>query len=162
MHNGVVHTVRRLAAGDLAAVRNIVGGLPDYFTSDVPDQAEQDAAEHGGWVLTDSGTVVGFAVLARRSSGGAEILWMAVDPARRGHGLGTALLQHMLGELAADGIRVVEVKTLDRSADYQPYEATRAFWERRGFVHVDTIDPLPGWAPGNPAGIYVAALRPTR
>jgi hypothetical protein len=27
---------------------------------------------------------------------------------------------------------------------------------------VDTIDPLPEWPPGNPAAIYVAALRPTR
>jgi hypothetical protein len=35
--------------------------------------------------------------------------------------------------------------------DDQPYEATRAFWERRGFVQVATIDPLPGWQPGNPA-----------
>jgi hypothetical protein len=74
-------------------------------------------------------------VAARRSPGAAEILWIAVGPAWRG---------------------------LDRSADYRPYEATRAFWERRGFVQVDTIDPLPGWEPGNPAAIYVAALRPTR
>jgi GNAT superfamily N-acetyltransferase len=87
---------------------------------------------------------------------------MAVDPARRGHGLGTVLLGRMLDELAADGVSVVEAKTLDRSADYQPYEATRAFWERKGFVQIDTIDPLPGWQPGNPAAIYVAALRPTR
>jgi GNAT superfamily N-acetyltransferase len=155
-------TVRRLAAGDRAAVRQIVCALPDYFTSDVPDQVEGDVADHEGWVLDDSGGVAGFAVVARRSPGGAEILWMAVDSARRGHGLGTVLLQRMLGGLAADGVSVVEVKTLDRSADYQPYEATRAFWERRGFVHVDTIDPLPGWPPGNPAAIYVAALRPTR
>jgi hypothetical protein len=45
---------------------------------------------------------------------------------------------------------------------YRPYEATWAFWERNGFVHIDTIDPLPGWEPGNPAAIYVAALCPTR
>jgi len=32
------------------------------------------------------------------------------------------------------------------------------FWERAGFVQMDTIDPLPGWQPGNPAAIYVAAL----
>jgi hypothetical protein len=56
----------------------------------------------------------------------------------------------------------VEAKTLDRSSGYRPYEATRVFWERNGFVHVDTIDPLPGWKAGNPAAIYVAALRPTR
>ena len=68
----------------------------------------------------------------------------------------------VLDHLGADRISVVEAKTLDRSSGYRPYEATRAFWERNGFVHVDTIDPLPGWEPGNPAAIYVAALRPTR
>ena len=57
---------------------------------------------------------------------------------------------------------MVEAKTLDSSSGYQPYEATRAFWERNGFVHIDTIDPLPGWEAGNPAAIYVAALCPTR
>ena len=56
----------------------------------------------------------------------------------------------------------MEAKTLDSSSGYRPYEATRAFWERNGFVHVDTIDPLPDWQPGNPAAIYVAAIRPTR
>jgi GNAT superfamily N-acetyltransferase len=157
-----VLAVRRLAAGDVAAARRIVCDLPDYFTSDVPDKVERDAADHDGWVVTDSGAVAGFAVVARRPPGGAEILWMAVDPAQRGHGLGTVLLQRILGELARGGVSVVEVKTLDRSAGYQPYEATRAFWERSGFVYVDTIDPLPGWPPGNPAAIYIAALRPTR
>jgi hypothetical protein len=56
----------------------------------------------------------------------------------------------------------VLTKTLDRSSGYGPYEATRAFWERNGFIQVNTIDPLPGWQPGNPAAIYVAAIRPTR
>jgi GNAT superfamily N-acetyltransferase len=87
---------------------------------------------------------------------------MAVDPGRRGHGDGTVLLNHVLDDLAGTGILLVEVKTLDRSAGYPPYEATRAFGERRGFVQVDTIDPLPGWEPGNPAAIYIAALQPTR
>ena len=38
---------------------------------------------------------------------------------------------------------------------------TSARW-RRGDPANGTIDPLPGWEPGNPAAIYVAALRPTR
>jgi len=61
---------------------------------------------------------------------------------------------------AEDGPAAVAAKTLDRSSGYRPYEATRAFWARNGFVHIDTIDPLPGWPPGNPAAIYVAAVRP--
>lgn len=154
--------VRRFTAGDAPAVIAIIRGLPDYFTDDVPAKAARDAARHEAWVLTDDETVVGIAVAARKSPGGAEVLWLAVAAARRGRGHGTRLLGHVLDHLAADGISVVEAKTLDRSSGYRPYEATRAFWERNGFVHVDTIDPLPDWAPGNPAAIYVAALRPTR
>lgn len=151
-----------MAARDFPAVVRIVQALPDYFTEDVPQQVETDAAVHGGWVLTDADAIAGFAVTARKSAGAAEILWMAVDPARRGRGEGTVLLGHVLADFAGSGVSVVEAKTLDSSAGYRPYETTRAFWERRGFVHVDTIDPLPGWPPGNPAAIYIAALRPTR
>lgn len=86
---------------------------------------------------------------------------MAIDPAWRGRGHGTFLLNRVLDDLAADGVSVVEANTLDGSAGYRPCEATRAFWERRGFDQVDTIDPLPGWQPGNPAAIHVAALRST-
>jgi ribosomal protein S18 acetylase RimI-like enzyme len=154
--------VRRFEAGDAPAAAAIICGLPDYFTDDVPAKVEREAASHQAWVLTDSGEVAGFAVAARKSPGGAEILWIAIDAARRGRGHGTRLLSHVLDHLGADRISVVEAKTLDRSSGYRPYQATRAFWERNGFIHIDTIDPLPGWQPGNPAAIYVAALRPTR
>jgi GNAT superfamily N-acetyltransferase len=154
--------VRRFAAGDAPAAVAIIRGLPDYFTPDVPDKLEHDAACHEGWVITEGGTVAGITVVARKSPAGAEILWMAIEAARRGRGHGTTLLGHVLDHLAEAGISVVEAKTLDRSSGYRPYEATRAFWERNGFVHVDTIDPLPDWPPGNPAAIYVAALRATR
>jgi GNAT superfamily N-acetyltransferase len=154
--------VRRFEAGDAPAAVAIIQGLPEYFTDDVPAKVERDAARHEGWVITDSGAVVGVAVAAPKSPAGAEVLWIAVDARHRGQGYGTQLLSSVLDHLAAAGIRVVEAKTLDRSSGYPPYEATRAFWERNGFVHVDTIDPLPGWPPGNPAAIYVAALRPTR
>jgi ribosomal protein S18 acetylase RimI-like enzyme len=154
--------VRPFQAGDGPAVTAIIRGLPDYFTDDVPAKAEHDAASHQAWVITDSGTVAGFTIAARKSPGGAEILWIAVDASRRGRGHGTALLGHVLHHLADSGISDVEAKTLDRSSGYRPYEPTRAFWERNGFIHIDTIDPLPGWPPGNPAAICVAALRPTR
>lgn len=155
-------SVRPFRAEDIQGVLTIVRGLPDYFTEDVPGKVEREAAVHDTWVLTDAGTVAGFTVAARANAVAAEIRWMAVDRARRGQGLGSALLGHVLDQLTADGVHVVEVKTLDRSAGHPPYEATRAFWERNGFIQIDTIDPLPDWGPGNPAAIYVAALRATR
>lgn len=145
--------------GELVA---IVEGLPDYFTNDVSGKLVHDVARHEAWVVTQAGAIAGFAVVARRSPLAAEILWMAVAAARRGTGLGRALVDRVLDSLGQAGTSVVEVKTQDASAGYAPYEATRAFWERNGFVHVDSIDPFPEWGPGNPAAIYVAALRPTR
>jgi hypothetical protein len=75
--------VRRFQAGDAPAAAAIIRGLPDYFTEDVPAKAERDAASHEAWVTTESGTVTGIAIAARKSAAGAEILWIAVDAARQ-------------------------------------------------------------------------------
>lgn len=111
---------------DLEACLQIVRALPDFFTEDVPTRVRGDLERHDGWVIVDAGEVVGFAIVDRRSSQAAEILWIAVQPARRDTGFGTLLLNHVLGVLRDQGIALVEVKTLDRSADYAPYEATNA------------------------------------
>jgi GNAT superfamily N-acetyltransferase len=153
--------VRRWLPDDLGACLDIVRALPDYFTDDVPDAIRSDFVRHEGWVAED-GIPVGLVIVDRRASGAAEILWAAVHPTRRGAGIGTLLIEHVLDALVAEGVLLVEAKTLDGAAGYAPYEATRAFWERRGFVQVDTIDPMPGWQPGSPCAIYVAALGGTR
>ena len=154
--------VRAATADDVAGCQVVVRGLPDFFTPDVPDTVAADMAHHESWVVTAGGEVVGFAGVDRRSPTAVELLWAAVADRRRGWGLGTRLFEHELAVLAAGGVRLVEVRTLDASAGYAPYEATRGFWEARGFVQVDRIDPYPGWQPGNPCAIYVAALAPTR
>jgi ribosomal protein S18 acetylase RimI-like enzyme len=154
--------VRPALPADADACGEVVRSLPDFFTPDVPATVAADLARLDASVVTDGEQVVGFVVVDRRSPRAAEVVWAAVAASRRGAGAGTALLDHVLDGLAADGVLVVEVKTLDRSAGYPPYEATLAFWEGRGFVQVDTIDPLPGWTPGNPCALYVAALASTR
>jgi hypothetical protein len=125
--------IRPFDAADAPAATAIIRGLPDYFTGDVPAKLERDAA--CGWRSTPPGA-------ARATGPGCSATsWTTWPPPASASW---------------------EVKTLDRSAGYAPYEATRAFWERNGFVYLDMIDPLPDWQPGSPAAIYVAALRPTR
>jgi len=154
--------VRQATNDDLAACQAIVRGLPDFFTDDVPEAVARDLAAHRGWVVVDGEAVAGFAIVDQRGTRAAEVLWAAVRHDRRNQGLGSVLLDHVLDELSEAGVAVVEAKTLDSSAGYEPYVATRAFWERHGFVQIDTIDPLPGWQPGNPSAIYACALRSTR
>ncbi|WP_165912890.1 GNAT family N-acetyltransferase [Tamaricihabitans halophyticus] len=155
-----VLAVRRAKPADAGDCVAIVRGLPEYFTEDVPDKVAADLLAHSTWLAVDGRTPVGFAIVERRFAHAAEILWFAITASRRGHGVGSWLLDRVLGELSEDGLRLIEVKTLDAGAGYEPYRATRAFWEKHGFLKIDTIDPLPDWSPGNPAAIYVASLPP--
>ena len=160
--DAAVSAVRRAEPEDAAACVAIVRDLPDYFTDDVPRKVTDDLEGHQGWVIAAGNDVAGFAIVDRRSPRTVEILWAAVRRDLRGSGHDGRLIDHVLDRLSAEGVELVEVKTQDRSADYPPYEATRVFWEHHGFIQFDTIDPLPGWQPGNPAALYVCALRTTR
>ena len=142
---------------DAEACTAIIRMLPDYFDDHAREQTRLDVRRHGAWLLEDTGGLVSLVVAERRGRV-AEILWMATRPDARRHGHGGTLLKHVLSELQREGVVMVEVKTLDASAEYEPYEATRAFYERMGFVHLDTIDPYAGWEPGNPCAIYALAL----
>ena len=160
MTGSTTRRVRRAEPGDVSACVDIVAGLPEFFTPDVVDKVRADLLTHDCWVLVEDGAVAAFAIVARRGrcrQAVAEVLWAATSAALRNRGIGTALIEQVLDELG-DDTRLVEVKTLDPSAGYEPYLATYAFWTARGFVHVDTIDPLPGWAPGNPCAILITAI----
>jgi len=154
-------TVRPITPRDADACPRIVRELPEFFTRDVPDRVREDIKRHRCWVVGPGTHVYGFAVVEHREALVAKILWTAVAAEHRNAGLGGALVRAVLRALRAEGVHLVQTKTLDRSAGYRPYEATIRFWERHGFVQTDTIDPMPGWEPGKPSAILVAALAPT-
>lgn len=155
-------TVREAGPGDADLCVAVLAGLPDYFTPNTHDELRAELPHGRTWVaVDDTDGVCGFVHVMRRYPSAAEITYLAVRSKQHRRGIGRALVSHALSALAADGVAVVEAKTLDASSDYAPYVATRAFWESQGFVQVDMIDPLPGWQPGNPSAIYVAALKPT-
>jgi GNAT superfamily N-acetyltransferase len=79
-----------------------------------------------------------------------DLYWMAVDPALQGSGLGTALLEAM--ELRLAGVaRLIVVETAGR----HDYQATRAFYEARGYQPVCRIPDF--YAPGDDQVVYVKA-----
>lgn len=153
--------MRVAEARDLEGCVAVLARLPTHFTPDTHDDLRDRWGAGAAWVA-DADGVVGFVHVERRYPAAAEVTFAGVVPDRQRHGIGRRLVDAALSTLAADGVALVEAKTLDESAGYEPYVATRAFWDRCGFRQLDCIDPLPGWQPGNPSAIYVAALRPTR
>ena len=137
----------------------IAEALPESFTASGLDALRQDLDHHGALVAASERSVLGFAVLSWKSPTIAEILWFAVAEEHQRRGVGAALLARLCEDALEAGIRLLEVKTLAASASSPEYEAARHFYEDRGFELLETIDPYPGWEPGNPCAIYVRSLR---
>lgn len=81
-----------------------------------------------------------------------DLYWIVVDRTRHGTGIGSQLLKEVEHRLMADGCRLVVVETSSRA----DYEATRGFYEARGYTRAATI---PGYyAPGDDLVIYTKDL----
>jgi len=142
----------------IAACLSIARGMPQYFNERGIAMMTEDLKKHLLYVAVDLGTVVGFLTILRKSQQVAEISWIAVKPGYQHQGIGSALIDHVVDELRSEGVKLLVVKTLSEDVEYPPYEITRRFYRKKGFIHLETIDPYPEWEPGNPCAIYVKVL----
>ena len=136
----------------------ILDSLPSWFG--IPE-ANQDYAEtadtHPSVIASVDGDDVGITTIKHHSPYAAEVYLMAVKPAHHRHGVGTAMLRHLEGSLAASGVEFLQVKTLSAARPDPGYDATRAFYLAYGFRPLEEFPTL--WDPANPALQMIKAVR---
>ncbi|WP_456366734.1 GNAT family N-acetyltransferase [Thermococcus sp.] len=138
------------------ACLEIAKALPEWFNEAGLKAMERDLKSETTFIAVENDRVLGFITIKSINKKALEILWMAVRREFRGKGIGTEML-HFTEEWAVKrGFEVLVVKT-SGDLSYKPYDETRKFYERRGFVRVALIDPYPEW--GEEALIYVKCLR---
>lgn len=71
-------------------------------------------------------------------------------------GLGHQLVQAILEWCAKENFVFLTVKTLDESADYPPYNGTRAFYRKEGFLPLEVFPTF--WDEDNPC-LFLALHR---
>lgn len=101
------------------------------------------------------GAAAGVLLAVRHFPAAAEIYLMAVDPAMHRQGAGRALVEALERDLVADGVRLLQVKTLGPSHPDQGYRLTRLFYQGMGFEPLEETADL--W-PQNPCLIMVKVL----
>lgn len=137
----------------------IARGLRTHFDDRAMERMPRDLREHRLLVAVDGeDRVVGFITLEAVDDRVMEITWMGVRPDMHRRGVGSALVDAAARELAGEGYRELEVRTLADTVEYRPYEDTRAFYRAQGFRLREVIDPYPGWSPGNPCARFVRSL----
>ena len=148
---------RRARPDDLAAVGEVtVAAYEEYSEHDVDDYALflRDAARRDReaelWVATpdDSEEILGTVTICPEGSvwrevaepGEGEFRVLAVSPAARGHGIGTALLRLVIDRFRGEGASRIVMST-------QPgMLAAQHIYEAAGFVRAPVRDwsPVPG------------------
>ncbi len=137
------------------ACLEIAKNLPEWFNENGKRGIERDLKKEETFIAVEDGEVAGFITVKPLNDKAIEIIWMAVKRELRGRGIGSRLLNSIEELAARRGFEVLVVKT-SGDLSYKPYDETRRFYEKRGFVRIALIDPYPKW--GEEALIYVKCL----
>ena len=146
--------IRKATHQDSIDCLNIAKGLPEWFNEKGIQEIADDLINLPTYVYDEDG-ILGFACIQEKSDKTAEIKQLAVKKMNHRLGIGTRLVRYLEKEIIPN--KIIEVKTLDESCDYEPYKETRAFYKKNSFTKIEVIDPYPGWDKGNPCAIYVKA-----
>lgn len=155
--HGVTSAPTSIVSGtDPAATERILRALPDWFGIEESLLGYVDAVRRlPGFLALEADDVVGVLLLERHFPEAAEIHLMAVHPDRHREGIGRALVEAAVAQLATDGVRLLQVKTLAASHPSEHYAHTRRFYTAAGFLH---LGELPDLWPGNPCLVMVRTL----
>lgn len=141
-------------------VARLLATVPEWFGIPEANAEYIDAARtKETWSVRDaSGEVVGVTLLDRHNPISAEVHLTVVDRAHHGEGIGTAMIRAVVDAARADGVRLLQVKTLGASHPDAGYARTRHFYERCGFLPLEETDL---WGEASPCLIMVTPLAPS-
>jgi GNAT superfamily N-acetyltransferase len=146
------------------AVAALLRTVPEWFGIEESNTSYVDSARHLPTYLArprypdqlaSTEDPVGVLLVTRHFPGAAEIHLMAVARSQHRQGVGRALITAVERDLAADGVRLLQVKTSGPSYPDAGYAKTRLFYEAMGFAPLEELADL--W-PTNPCLIMVKVL----
>ncbi|NSZ18973.1 GNAT family N-acetyltransferase [Agrobacterium vitis] len=135
--------------------------LSDWFTEPAVIDACAAAAETlPMFGCLDGDTVAGFVMLKPHLPDTVEIVAIGTRRAYHRQGAGRLLLSAAEDLARKAGCRLVTVKTLAPRGRHEPqYDATRAFYDRNGFIRAEVFPTL--WHEDHPCLFFVKPLAKT-
>jgi GNAT superfamily N-acetyltransferase len=125
------------------AIEAILASVPEWFG--IPEAIAQyvaDAARLPSYLAVDGDEVVGAALLAEHFSASRELHLLAVRRDRHRQGIGRLLVEAVVADLSADGVRLLEVHTVGASHESEAYAGSRVFYEAVGFVPMNELQRI--------------------
>lgn len=121
-HDGVMKVAKSLNPG----------WFDDYAIS---NEIPLDLKLHRGFVAIQNNKRVGFITFSSED-GDIKITWLGVTLESHRNGIGGLLLKELEKLATSLAVKKIEVETLSEKEDWEPYNRTRAFYIKNGFVFV--------------------------
>lgn len=137
--------------------KSIVNSLSDWFDEKGRSEYVSGVGETSVWASYDDNQLVGFISIKKNNEFTSEIYVFGVLKEYQGKGIGSELLDVVCYDLAEAKIKLLAVKTLDSSAEYEPYDRTRNFYLKKGFIPVDVYKNI--WNEENPCLLMVKTIK---
>lgn len=128
---------------------DIMNALPKWFSP--PEDIITKSNTHKEFpffAVFDHDKVIGFVALKIHNTFTVEIYTIGILEEYHRKGLGYKLLKACEKYGKVCGYKYITVKTLDESADYEPYNSTRAFYIKNGFIPLEVLQTF--WNDENP------------
>ena len=131
--------------------------LPEWFCSEkaIADYVSK-VESMPFYVAYESEKAVGFIAIRNHNEYTAEVFVMGVAETYHRQGLGRRLIKRCEEHCISNKKLFLTVKTLDASAKYEPYDRTREFYKKMGFIPLE-IFPM-YWDTDNPCLFMVKAV----
>ncbi|MDR1691407.1 MAG: GNAT family N-acetyltransferase [Rickettsiales bacterium] len=128
----------------------IMHSLPLWFNSaqDIDNKYAKEHQEQTFFTAFDENEVIGFITLKEHNSYATEIYNMGVKEQYHRKGIGSLLLSGAENYCKKNHNKFLTVRTLDSSAEYEPYERTRKFYAGKGFFPLEVLTTY--WNEENP------------
>ena len=137
--------------------REILESLPEWFG--VPESTEEYIRKSGElpfFAVQEGDEIIGFLAVLRHYPQSAEVCVMGVRPEHHHSGAGRVLMEVAFAWCKREGVRYLQVKTLDESFSDEGYAKTRAFYHAMGFAPLECFTTL--WGEHCPCLLMVRSI----
>jgi Acetyltransferases len=128
---------------------DILRKLPDWFgiETSIVDYTNK-VCKMQFYAAFESKNPIGFIAIKMHNPFTAEVCVMGILSEYQRQGVGTSLIECAEKYCFINDIKYLTVKTLDSSAIYEPYDRTRNFYKKIGFIPLEVFTTI--WDEANP------------
>jgi len=150
--------IKKISSTDekIEICKSIVDSLPDWFDEKGRSEYVLGVGDTNVWASYDSDKLIGFISIKKNNEFTSEVYVFGVLKEYQRSGVGSKLLEIVCNDLAKNNVKLLAVKTLDSSADFEPYDRIRNFYLKQGFMPVDVYKKI--WNEENPCLVMVKII----